>query len=261
MSTSRFSATSPAATQPRKSDFTLKRPRPIYGVRVTFAAGGVRLMVSERRRRVIVDLQFQVRQVVPVLVAASAGVVAGAATVSVPLTHRPAGPEAAAWPVIYWPAGAAAVLVMAAVSYLQLVRSNRLAGPALRLCRSLRRLGDGDLAVQARLREGDELQELSAAITDASAGLREKVLEAQSAARALRRLVFATAETATYSEEVAAAVQRLEAALHQFRTMPEPPNASGGGPLRALRHVEFGAPVHHFGGRTRRRRLPLPASA
>jgi methyl-accepting chemotaxis protein len=46
-------------------------------------------------------------------------------------------------------------IIVAVIAYLSLILSHRIAGPAYALARNIRGLGDGDLTVRTRLRQGD----------------------------------------------------------------------------------------------------------
>lgn len=219
-------------------------------------------MISERRRRLVVDLRFQLRQLLPVFMAAAAGAIAGGALA--PASGLMAGATSAFRSVASsWLYAGLVALPLAAVVYVQILRSHHVAGPALRLRRILQRLGDGDLSVHMRLREGDDLQEVAEALGSAGAGLRAKVVEAQTAAAGLRHLICppnarASEGPRATDEELAMAVQRLEAALRQFRTVPRGDGASGRRPLLAPERVEFIPPSSQWAQVLRRQRRLLP---
>jgi len=223
-------------------------------------------MTSERRRTVLVDPPFQFRQLAPVLIGTVLGAIAGSAPVmwSHVLTqqHGTADPMVQASP---WLSVVCVALILVCLVRGQIVHSHRIAGPVLRLRRALRQLGDGDLSVHARLREGDELQELSDAVTDASAALRAKVSDAQLAAASLRRLAHRALAQASENgqesrDEVLEAIARVEAALSRFRTTPSANTAIPRAP-HPPEQVEF-IPAFSRGAkgmRRQRRLLPLHA--
>ena len=219
-------------------------------------------MTVERRRRVLVDLPFQLRHLFPVLIAGMAGAIAGSGFgLGLGALTQTAGHGHLQVLVSPWLSAAFGLVTFAALAHLQLLHSHRTAGPALRLRRDLQRLGDGDLSVDPRLREADELQELSEAVGHASAALRARVSEAQSAAATLRRAVVrvgsGTGEDEEGRDELVKAVQRLEAALGHFRTTPGSGPPSAQGPLPAPERVQF-IPSWCIGPtRIRRQRLPL----
>jgi len=77
-------------------------------------------------------------------------------------------------------------LVAAAATVLTLYSSHKIGGPLYRFRANLQAIGDGDLTLVTRLREGDELQGFTEAMNDMTRRLRERVREARDAAEDLR---------------------------------------------------------------------------
>lgn len=223
-------------------------------------------MTSERRRILLVDPPFQFRLIAPVLIGTVLGAIAGSAPVmwSHLLTQQHGATDlmAQASP---WLSGICVALVLVCLVCGQLVHSHRIAGPLLRLRRSIKRLGDGDLSVVARLREGDELQDLSDAVTDASAALRAKVSDAQLAVASLRRLAHSALAQAPENgqesrDELLEAIGRVEAALGKFRTT-SPDASTLHRAAHAPERVEFIPAFLRGTKRIRRQRRLLPLNA
>ncbi|GAB6062733.1 hypothetical protein [Deferrisoma palaeochoriense] len=116
-------------------------------------------------------------------------------------------------------------LVAAAATFLTLYSSHKIGGPLYRFRANLQAIGDGDLTLVTRLREGDELQGFTEAMNEMTQRLREKVGEARDAAEDVR---VALAEAKGVAEAGGAltlekirpleeAVERLHRALGRFR--------------------------------------------
>ena len=98
----------------------------------------------------------------------------------------------------------------------------RLGGPLHNFKRIMARLAAGDLTVDARLRQGDEFQDLSQNIGDAVTRLQIVVLSVRAHADALSRL-----PRADQDEELRQAIDGLQDAVSYFTTVdiPAPPAA------------------------------------
>lgn len=74
-------------------------------------------------------------------------------------------------PAVIGVAAVAAVLALTITLFFPL----RLAGPLYRIEKEVERIREGDLTVQLKLRQGDELRDLAEAVNRAVAGLREQI--------------------------------------------------------------------------------------
>lgn len=99
--------------------------------------------------------------------------------------------------------------------------SHRIGGPLYRFRMNLKAVGEGDLTLVTRLREGDELQPLTEAMNDMTRGLREKLLAVHEAARELEDWAGGQAAVDEADRGRAAeACEGLRRALGGFRFEP-----------------------------------------
>ncbi|MEW6487244.1 MAG: methyl-accepting chemotaxis protein [Thermodesulfobacteriota bacterium] len=112
-------------------------------------------------------------------------------------------------------------VVAALAVVLTLYDSHRIGGPLYRFRVNLKAVGEGDLTLVTRLREGDELQPLTEAMNDMTRGLREKLLAVHEAARELEDWADGLAGVDEADRTRAAkACEGLRRALGAFRFEP-----------------------------------------
>lgn len=117
-------------------------------------------------------------------------------------------------------------LVAGLAVVLTLYDSHRIGGPLFRFKANLKEIGDGNLVLVTRLREGDELQSFSEAVNQMVDALREKVLEVCRAEQELDEVLeevrqrtggVATPDGEGGRERLQQARRRIRTALEQFR--------------------------------------------
>lgn len=112
-------------------------------------------------------------------------------------------------------------VVAALAVILTLYDSHRIGGPLYRFRMNLKAVGEGDLTLVTRLREGDELQPLTEAMNEMTRGLREKILAIQEAAGELEAWAGSEGGADEASRtRTCAAFERLRGALGAFRVEP-----------------------------------------
>ena len=99
----------------------------------------------------------------------------------------------------------ASLAFLLGIFFLGMLQSHRTAGAAFNLCRCLRRIGRGELDTAARLRDGDNLQEIASAFNDMTQALRR---QKRRQVETLQDLV-ATADDAPGWVDVRAGLQKL----------------------------------------------------
>lgn len=160
--------------------------------------------MENRRRQLVVNRDFQRRYILGSVLAAIVIInLALAAAFLLADSWRDVLPQNLGFAIAV---ALAEFVVMLIVVWISLKASHRIAGPAHRLSQLLDELGGGNLAVQARLRDGDCLQEIADAFNAAVPRLRERVADIRSASAALHGEVQGNAG-ATES------LRKLEAAL------------------------------------------------
>lgn len=112
-------------------------------------------------------------------------------------------------------------VVAALAVVMTLYDSHRIGGPLYRFRMNLKAVGEGDLTLVTRLREGDELQSLTEAMNDMTRGLRERLLAVHEAARELEDWAAGRAGMDEADRARAAdACEKLRRALGAFRFEP-----------------------------------------
>jgi methyl-accepting chemotaxis protein len=108
--------------------------------------------------------------------------------------------------------------VAAVAVILTLYDSHRIGGPLYRFKANLKAVGSGDLTLLTRLREGDELQSLTAAMNEMTQNLGDKVRRIKSADDELRTLLCEARGNAESGGELRPeVVSRIEATEERLR--------------------------------------------
>ncbi len=136
---------------------------------------------------------------------------------------------------VLWPALAAFLLGLAFV-YIRM--AHRVAGPLYRFKAVFAEVADGRLTLRVRLRPGDYLMAEAAALDGMIQSVRERVLDAQSAADAAARAAAAAHQAAAQGRTVPASeLQAISEAataaasrLQSFQTSDEQPSSQTAGP-------------------------------
>jgi len=106
------------------------------------------------------------------------------------------------------------IVTVFGIAYFSLILSHKIAGPAYALARDLKRLADGDLTVEIRLREGDFNMEAAEALNFTAEILRTrmKAIQAELAKLEARRNI---------DEDTRHTVERLLHDVAYFKTEPD----------------------------------------
>jgi len=109
-------------------------------------------------------------------------------------------------------------LVAGAAVVSTLYDSHRIGGPLYRFRANLKAVGEGDLTLVTRLREKDELQSLTEAMNQMTAGLRKKLAAVTAAAAELRSVVSEVQGlNPEDAQRLSAAETKVREALGAFR--------------------------------------------
>ncbi len=109
-------------------------------------------------------------------------------------------------------------LVAAGATLVTLRDSHRIGGPLYRFQANMRAIGQGDLTLVTRLREGDELQGFTDAMNEMTRGLREHIHRVKTAEEALRTaLAEAKGRINAGGALDGELLERIERAEHELR--------------------------------------------
>jgi methyl-accepting chemotaxis protein len=112
-------------------------------------------------------------------------------------------------------------LVAVAATARVLLFSHRIAGPLHRLEKTARTIGDGDLSLQVRLRDGDELQGFARSMDTMVTALRAQVQQIREQTRQLQEILAQAHQRAATPPELLRQLQdtqgRLNDAVSRFR--------------------------------------------
>ena len=99
--------------------------------------------------------------------------------------------------------------------------SHQLAGPLYRLEKTAKTIGNGDLRLHVRLREGDEFQEFASSLDGMVTELRTQVQEIKEQTQRLRTLIQQASQSYVmppdFMRELQATQDRLDEAIGRFR--------------------------------------------
>ncbi|GAB4265627.1 MAG: hypothetical protein Kow0092_18100 [Deferrisomatales bacterium] len=187
---------------------------------------------SRKRRIVFIEKAFQLRFIVQVTAVVVAGTALTGGLLYV-LADREFGraffsahyQARSSWELLLPAVLAASFVAMGLVAALAVVLtlydSHRIGGPLYRFKANLRDIGGGNLLLETRLRERDELQSLTEAMNEMTGALREKVLAVRRAHEALHRDLSALARSGTAGPEdlgrLLSGSESLRRALGAFR--------------------------------------------
>lgn len=145
---------------------------------------------QNKRRKILVDPQFQVRLAFWASILAAVEVMVGSVAVMAVALTSIWVPVARESGFFYKFVGVIALVVLGATAVnfmIALLVSHKIAGPVYRLKKSMEQVSAGDLSLLIKLREGDELQELKDSFNEMVNSLRQRAVRLR-AHPAFRRL-------------------------------------------------------------------------